>query len=575
VTVLRPLAFMAARQFGFETLLLVSARFAARDATGIWRNELSQISAESGARIEVFSDDWDARRHFSGQGLLFSASESHLPQHATTHNIFRHAPAGFLKVTVQHGFECVGFRHSADHVRAHGPTASFGADIICSWSGADHLPSLAPSQRAKLLVTGPTSVLQTHAGSFERARGTPGLVCENLHSVRFKGAGDIKREFVDTFAKFARATALRNRRITLRAHPGGQYALRNKLALQRNVTIENAPIYRLDLRRFAYGISAPSSVLIDMLLADIPTAVWRDRQGQMDTSSYDGLPTVSSAREWLQFVRMANENRESLVARQQEFLRDTGMPLEPREVFCRFAELFRAAERMEIRPAGSIAERERVLFLSDADDPKLHTVFERPLDPLVAKGELAIRRLTEQQLRDKQSLLGDDQRLGDWVEQYLNGYNPSAIVLCRYSGPACRSVFDWARRERVPAIYYVDEDLLDLLRRKEQADRLATVSEMLNSADLVYASTKKLRAELLSDFPNLRLGTGRIALDVQADNMDERVATAELALAGSGQESSAAYLRKQVLAVIAEGHAAVAALSAHRTEEEASICQGP
>ena len=344
---MRPLVFMAARDFGFDTLLLVSTRFSARDAQGIWRSELREIGEATGARVEFFDTDWEAHGHLGGHGLLFAASESHLPNHATTHNVFRHAPATYLKVTLQHGFECVGFRHSADHDRAHGRTASFGADILCGWAPADRLPSLAPSQRSKLVVTGPTSVLQIPRAASRPGEGAPGLVCENLHSVRFRAGGDIRAEFVASFDAFCRIMARRKRRVGLRPHPGGQYVLKNKVALPANAELENAPIYRLDIQRFAYGISAPSSVLVDMLLAGIPVAVWRDRAGEMDARNYEGLTTVSSPREWADFAAAAQADPQPFLALQQRFLDAQAIPLDPADVYSRFAALFAAARRME------------------------------------------------------------------------------------------------------------------------------------------------------------------------------------------------------------------------------------
>ena len=346
VNILRPLVFMAAHAFQFDALLLVSTRFTGRDVLGLWRAELEEIRAATGARLEYFNDNWEAQSHLSGRGLIFAASESDLPDHATPHQIFRHAPGSYLKVTLQHGFECVGFRHSADHVRAHGETASFGADIVCAWFGADQLTAMAPSQRSKLWVTGPTSVLQKPAGPVEREPGAPGLVCENLHSVRLSGAG-FKAQFMDAFADFARRMEDRNRRVALRPHPGGQYFARNRVSVPGKAELENAPLYRLDLRRFSYGISAPSSVLIDLLLAEIPTAVWRDRSGAMDADNYAGLTTVATPREWVKFAQAAEEDPAPFLKLQKSFLEKTAMPLEPSEVFASFAGLFKAAGRMQ------------------------------------------------------------------------------------------------------------------------------------------------------------------------------------------------------------------------------------
>jgi glycosyltransferase involved in cell wall biosynthesis len=497
VSVLRPLVFMAARDFGFETLLLVSTRFDARDLFGIWGSELEQIVTATDARIERFEDDWEAHRHLTGHGLLFSASESHLENHAITHNVFRHAPPSYLRVTLQHGFECVGFRHSADHVRAHGETASFAADVLCTWAPADQLASLAPSQRAKVHVTGPSSILQLPTGPVAKS-GPRGLVCENLHSVRFSGAANAKSQFVEAFAAFA--AQLVEERIVLKPHPGGQYFLKRKLTLPPNVEIENAPTYRLDLREFAYGISAPSSILVEMLLNDIPTAVWRDRGGAVDVSSYEGLTMVSSAAEWAEFARAAERDHEPFVSAQRQFLARTKMPLEPCDVYSRFAELFQAAHRREPRQPGSVAERERILLVADSNDPTLQLSFDRPLEPLVGRGEIATALLTKGDLSNREA---------KWVNGYLDGYNPSSIIFSRYSGPSHRAILQWARRECVSAIYHVDEDLFGT-RDGKALEHSGAVKELLNSVDLVYASTEGVKQWLLDQFPKLAVVVGQI-----------------------------------------------------------------
>jgi glycosyltransferase involved in cell wall biosynthesis len=518
VNVLRPLVFMAARDFRIDCLLLVSTKFTGRDLFGIWRSELEQIREQTGSRLEFFADDWEAHQHLTGQGVIFAASESHLHNHVTTHSVFRHAPREFLRVTLQHGFECVGFRHSADHVRAHGRTASFGADLVCSWYGPDQLLSMSPSQKRKLVVAGPTSVLQMPAGAVDRHGTEPGLVCENLHSVRLNGAGDFKTEFVAAFDEFCGLLAEDGRKVVLRPHPGGQYVLKNKVPLPPNATINNAPIYRMDLRKLSYGISAPSSVLVDMVLAGIPTAVWRDRQGDMDANNYAGLTTVSTPAEWQEFARAATADPLPFVKLQEEFLNRQGMVLSPAEVYARYAEIFRAVLRREVRPTGAVAERERMLFVANANVPTLQLSFEKPLAPLVARGEIATRLLTERQLLEEPDLIGDAHREAEWVNRYLDQYNPSVIIFCRYSGPAYGPIIQWASRENVPTLYHIDDDLLaippDVGERKHALhnapERLAAVRELLMEADLVYASTGKLRTKLLEYLPDLPIVAGKI-----------------------------------------------------------------
>lgn len=518
VNILRPLVYMATRDYQLSALVLVSTKFSGRDLFGIWKSELEQICAQTGARLHFFESDWEAHAALKGEGIIVAASETHLPNHVTTHNVFRYAPATFLRVTLQHGFECVGFRHSADHIRAHGATASFGADIVCAWQDPEHLTAMAPSQRAKLLVTGPTAVLQLPTGPFSKKAGGQGIVCENLHSVRLNGAGDFKTEFVDAFAEFCRLLEKEGRSVALRPHPGGQYVLKNKVPLPRNAEINNAPMYRIDLRQYAYGISAPSSVLIDMLLAGIPTAVWQDRKGGMDAGSYEGLTTVSSPADWLEFSRAAVADPSPFLERQQAFLERQAMPLDSADVFSRYAQLFDTARNVDIRPPAFVPERERIMFVANARLPTLQLSFEKPLAPLVARGEIATDLMTEQELRAERGVLGNNEAEAAWVQHRLETFDPSVIIFCRYSGPASHHVMEWAARNDVPVIYHIDDDLLSIPpnigQRKFELhnapERLSAVRSLLTSADLIYASTEKLSARLHEYFPGVPITAGRI-----------------------------------------------------------------
>ena len=515
VNVLRPLVFMA-REFDFRALILVSAKFTGRDTEGLWRAELDWLRDESGARLEFYENDWDAIRHLSGSGIIFAGSESNLSPHAPTHSLFRYAPPGFLKLTLQHGFECVGFRHSKAHDLAYGNSVSFAADILCSWQPPELQKSIARSQRAKIHVTGPTSVLQRFAEPFERDPKAPGLVCENLHSVRLNATGDLKSEFVDTFEEFCRLLSRERQEVVLRPHPGGQYVLKNNVALPPNARINNAPMYRVDLRRFAYGISAPSSVLLDMLLADIPTAVWIDRNSTVDTSSYDGLPSVSSPQEWVEFSRDAASSPQQFLNPQRRFLQSQEIPLDPREVFARFAQIFRAASGLTAPSAAATpVSSNRILFVASDRLPTLQVCIERPLAPLVRSGELDTELLTEPELK---RVARRDDGIAHWIDRTLSRFAPDALLFCRYSGPFGSELVGWARRNNVPVIYHIDDDLLSVPRELGEhkyafhnaPNRLAAVRSLLTGSDLVYASTERLRQRLLDYYPDLPVVTGPI-----------------------------------------------------------------
>jgi glycosyltransferase involved in cell wall biosynthesis len=519
LSILRPLMVMAHRDFGFEVLLLVSTKFRSRDLFGIWEAELELLCRETQARLVIFRSDLDAWRELEGRtGVIFSASESSVPEHQASHSLLRYAPATFLKVTLQHGFECVGFRHSAAHDRSYGPTVSFEADIVCAWQPPQVQHSLAPSQQPKIEVTGPTAVLQRFETPVRRDPSAPGLVCENLHSVRLRTAAGLTDTFLTSFEEFCGLMEKDGERVALRPHPGGQYVLKNKVELPSNVEVNNAPMYRVDLRRFAYGISAPSSVLIDMLLADIPTAIWRDPAGSVDTSNYPGLTTVSSPQEWRAFARSARSNPDRFVSLQRQFLADQEMPLEPADVFARYAKIFQAADRLQVRRGTTGVDRHRLLVIANAYLPTVQVCLERPLKPLVQNGEMALELLTESRLKQIESRLGSADAVEQWIGEALDWFAPDTIVFSRYSGPHASPIIAWARRNRVPIIYQIDDDLLSVPRslgeRKHayhnSPERLGTVRELLGTADLVYTSTDVLRQRLQGYLPGLAAIAGPI-----------------------------------------------------------------
>jgi hypothetical protein len=517
LAILRPLMIMARRDFGFEVRMLVSTKFRSRDLFGIWEAELEALCRETEARLVVYRTDLEAYRELDGTGVIFSASESSVPEHHASHSLLQYAPGSFLKVTLQHGFECVGFRHSAAHDRSYGPTVSFEADIVCTWQPPEQQHSLAGSQRPKIEVTGSTAVLQSFDAPIRRDPSAPGIVCENLHSVRLKSIASLGTSFLAEFEEFCRLTAEDGERVTLRPHPGGQYVLKNKLELPANVEVNNAPIYRVDLRRFAYGISAPSSVVIDMLLADIPTAIWRDLDGNIDTNNYAGLTTVSSARECREFSLAARADPGRFVRLQREFLAEQRMPLDPADVFARYARIFEAADRIEIRRSMQKVDCKRLLIVANAHLPTVQVCLEQPLKPLVQSGEVVLELLTESRLKEIEARLERDE-VEQWISTALDWFGPDSIVFSRYSGPYASTIVEWARRNSVPIVYHLDDDLLTVPRslgeRKyayhNASERLAAVRELLTAADLVYTSTEILRARIESHVPGLRAAAGAI-----------------------------------------------------------------
>ncbi|MUH71379.1 hypothetical protein [Psychrosphaera haliotis] len=284
------------------TEILVTRQFSARDKGGSWLKEIEEIASKNNSIIYPVKDDSDALRVLNRKGgVIYAASESNLGAHSPTHNILKIAPSSFTTTTLQHGFECVGFLQSKQHDIAHGTNVEFAADTVCGWFPEEKMKSMLDSQKDKLIVTGPTLALQNTATEIDNEIPKDiGLICENLHSVRLSSSGDLKADFMDMFEGFC--NRISEQKVVLRPHPGGQYVLKNKVKLPSNVTLVNSPTYKVGMSRFAYGVSAPSSVIIDMLLAKIPVAVWRDSEAVMDADNFAGLTEVRSIDDWVKFL---------------------------------------------------------------------------------------------------------------------------------------------------------------------------------------------------------------------------------------------------------------------------------
>ena len=510
VNVLRPLIFMAGKELALETLVLVTPQFCTRDTSGTWQAELAGIAHEADAVLYFHADEFDANgmlvdRH----GVIVAGSESHLSAHKPVHDIFRMAPRRFLRITLQHGFECVGFRQSRDQDLAHGNTVTFGADVVCGWSEPDKLTALAASERQKLCVTGPAFLLQPPAHVDDLPDTPMGMVCENMHSPRLNIAGNFKADFLGIFDAFCKELGGEGRRVTLRPHPGGQYTLKNNVVLSDNVVVNNKPIYKIDLSRYIYGISAPSSILVDMVLAGIPTAVWQDPGSVMDLGNYAGLARISTLDEWLAFSRDAVANPARYIEKQKKFLAAQAMLTDKAEVRRRFASLLQVSPVVDFPawqpPTIPVARPKwRVLYVSNAFIPTLQLSFIKPLAQLATSGELVFDLITEEHLKQVVWRSQGFASAEAWLEHRIRLFDPTVVVFCRYSGLLADFMLAVTRKLGVSAVYHIDDDLLNIPvdigyskhKYHSQPERLASVRHLLDHCDLVYCSTVPLQKQL-------------------------------------------------------------------------------
>lgn len=499
VNIVRPLLYLAASELDHSILILASSRFYERDPKGLWAKELKLIAREVGATVKTFESAFFAMRALSGgEGVIIAASESNLGAHSITHDVFRAAPPGYVRVTLQHGYECVGFLQNSDHDKAHGRNVRFAADILAGWTDPDKQTSMPLAERAKYYLTGPSSLIPAPDVRKSDVKSPEVLVCENMHSARFTVSGDFRDEFMDSFRAFSLALNSVNKSVALRPHPGGQFVVKSGTAVGSNVKLVNQPAYKLAFSQFSYAISPPSSVLIDLILVDVPTAVWRNADQTMDASNYSGLATVSLPGEWLEFRTASLNDRDAVLDTQRRFIRRAGILTDQRDIRSRFAHLMAGAGR--IPRIAAKPRKQRLMFVANGLLPTLQLSFLKPLAPLVDSGSLEIGMLTEADVKARFKGAHRGDAAADWMQEEIRSFRPDTVIFCRYAGPHAEKMLAAADHIGASTILHIDDDLLNVpleigvekYKIHNAPERLQTVRTLLRDTSLVYCSTQPL-----------------------------------------------------------------------------------
>jgi hypothetical protein len=146
----------------------------------------------------------------------------------------------------------------------------------------------------------------------------------------------------------------------------------------------------------------------------------------------------------------------------------------------------------------------RLLVVANAVIPTVQLSIIYPLEMLINSGQCRIDLLTEQEmkLRFGKALRNDE--VAAWIAARVSSVNPTHLVFCRYSGPHAESILVAARTMKIPTVYCIDDDLLnvpiELGRKKFEYHnhplRLDAVRHLLNNVDVVYCSNDRLKSHL-------------------------------------------------------------------------------
>lgn len=517
VTVLRPLIYLAHDDFGAKPILVTCPKFRQRDKTGIWQSELSQISEQTEGEIISIRSTWELWQRFCHEkGALFLGNESELSNHDETRELVRCAPKGFITVALQHGYECVGFLMNQHQIQAHGNVVRMESDLLCSWLPVENLRELCPTSQSRVIHTGPSTLIKNTTKRVlvpalekeERKRDEKiGLICENLHSVRFGIGGETRSDFLEVFDEFAAEQEKLGNKIALRPHPAGQYMLRNSKSLPRNVILELRPTYKIDWSQYRYGISAPSSVLIDMVANGLSAAAWIDDLNNLDTSNYGAIPKVCTLEDWMRFSHTPPATDAAL---------DRLLPgVTPETCTTGFRAMLQlvlgqkpeAKQLQQVKGMGDNDPLGRLIFI--CDDPQLPTLQICLLGTILKMHPTSQPIILSPTRRNKDlAATGlDKKRRQEAILKILEmaiDQGATSAVFCRYVGPFHLEILDLFSRRNIKSYYFIDDLLTNVpehiglhkKKRYESTQVRGCLFDLLNSCDHVVTSNSVLAKEL-------------------------------------------------------------------------------
>lgn len=156
--------------------------------------------------------------------------------------------------------------------------------------------------------------------------------------------------------------------------------------------------------------------------------------------------------------------------------------------------------------AGRDSAPARVLFVANALIPTLQLSFFKPLASIIDQDGLYTDLLSEQQMKEQFGKRLREAEVEKWINERVAKFKPTVIVFCRYSGPHTAYLTKLARKARIPTVFHVDDDLLnvpvEIGQKKYEFHnhpvRLEAVRHLLENVDLVYCSTEALKQRFVS-----------------------------------------------------------------------------
>lgn len=151
----------------------------------------------------------------------------------------------------------------------------------------------------------------------------------------------------------------------------------------------------------------------------------------------------------------------------------------------------------------------KVLIFTEHVNATYYISFDIPLKNLHQKGEVNFAVVSQNYMAEKGAGV---------LEQWYQDFLPNIVVMTRYALPYGKEILDFFKSRGVPVIYHIDDDLLyipeslgaEIQKRQGAIEVVEARRYLLQSCDLIYASTQFLANLLQKRFPQQKVIHGAI-----------------------------------------------------------------
>jgi glycosyltransferase involved in cell wall biosynthesis len=148
-----------------------------------------------------------------------------------------------------------------------------------------------------------------------------------------------------------------------------------------------------------------------------------------------------------------------------------------------------------------------VLIFTEYVNATYFISFDIPLRRLHARGEVNLAVVSQKHVGARGP--------GCW-EYWADTFRPDVVIMTRYGKPYGPEVLAFFKKRRIPIVYHIDDDLLEVpdslgeeIRQRQGSDDVVKARRyLLEHCDLIYASTSYLAALLQERFPMQQIFCG-------------------------------------------------------------------